>query len=112
MALTWVVQCVDKVNTEGEFSDVCKKIGWVVMEDDQSISKNNIAFKTGVTTLNSANSESYTAFSDLTEIQCITWVKNILGTSEVTAIENEISASLTEQDNGTVTRLNKNFPWN
>jgi len=52
MALTWVVQCVDKVNTEGEFSDVCKKIGWVVMEDDQSISKNNIAFKTGVTPLN------------------------------------------------------------
>tara|TARA_B100000902_G_scaffold351208_1_gene361062 strand:- start:937 stop:1275 length:339 start_codon:yes stop_codon:yes gene_type:complete len=111
MALTWVVQCVDKVNTEGEFSNVCKKIGWVVMEDDQSIAKNNIAFKTGVTTLNSANSESYTAFSDLTENQCITWVKNILGTSEVTAIENEISASLTEQGNSTVTRLNENFPW-
>tara|TARA_R100001463_G_scaffold117234_1_gene172822 strand:- start:202 stop:543 length:342 start_codon:yes stop_codon:yes gene_type:complete len=112
MALTWIVHCIDKVNTEGELNDVCKKIGWVAMEKNQSSNpKNQIAFKTGVTTLNSANSESYTAFNDLTENQCITWVKNILGTSEVTAIENEISASLTEQDNGTITRLNNNFPW-
>jgi len=109
MSLTWIVHCVDKVNTEGDLNDVCKKIGWVAMKKHQSNNQN--AFKTGVTTLNSANSDSYTAFSDLTESQCITWVKNILGTSEVTAIENEISASLTEQDNGTVTRLNRNFPW-
>jgi len=104
---TWIVHCIDKVNTEGGLNDVCKKIGWVAMKKHQSQN----AFKIGVTTLNSANSESYTAFSDLTESQCITWVKNILGTSEVTAIENEISASITEQDKGTITRLNNNFPW-
>lgn len=108
MALKWQISRINKTPSEGSLSNVCKEIEWVVSEDEPAKRDNYAAYKLGVVTLNSANSNSFIAFESLTEDDCVLWVKNILGATEVTAIEANVNNQIAEQTEGTITI---GFPW-
>ena len=108
MALKWHVAQINKIPSEGSLSNVCKELEWIVLESDPIERKKYRAYKLGVATLESANSDSFTTFEDLTEDTCVTWLKNVLGASEVTAIETDVNNQISKQKAGTMT---KGLPW-
>tara|TARA_R100000995_G_scaffold80365_1_gene52118 strand:- start:411 stop:743 length:333 start_codon:yes stop_codon:yes gene_type:complete len=108
MALKWQIAQINKIPSEGSLSNVCKKIEWVVSESDPVERKKYQAYKLGVVTLESASSDSFTAFETITEDTCVSWVKNVLGSSEVTAIETDVNNQISEQKAGTMTT---GLPW-
>jgi len=108
MALQWQIAQINKIPTEGSLSNVCKKIEYVVSESDPVERKKCQAYRIGVVTLESASSDSFTKFEDLTEDTCITWVKNVLGSSEVTAIETDVNNQISGQKVGAITI---GLPW-
>tara|TARA_R100001460_G_scaffold44496_2_gene81287 strand:+ start:39 stop:368 length:330 start_codon:yes stop_codon:yes gene_type:complete len=108
MALQWQIAQINKIPTEGSLSNVCKKIEYVVSESDPVERKKCQAYRIGVVTLESASSDSFTTFEDLTEDTCVTWLKNVLGASEVTAIETDVNNQISKQKAGTMT---KGLPW-
>ena len=56
-------------------------------------------------------SESFTAFADLTETQVIGWVKNILGTSSVASIEKNTKSVLESKKTPSQAPAKKDLPW-
>jgi len=108
MALKWYVSRINKTSLEDSLSNVCKEIEWVVSEDDPAIKENYEAYKLGVVTLNSAKSDSFIPFESLTLDECVLCVKNVLGSSEVTAIETDVNNQISEQKAGTITT---GLPW-
>ena len=56
-------------------------------------------------------SESFTAFTDLTETQIIGWVKNILGTSSVASIEKNTKSVLESKKTPSQAPAKKDLPW-
>jgi len=107
MALRWEISRINKAPTEGSLSNVCKEMEWVVSEDDSEKNK-YAAYRLGVVTLSSADSDSFIEFDDLTRDNCISWVKSILGTTEVTAIETSVNNKIAAEEAGTST---VGFPW-
>ena len=56
-------------------------------------------------------SESFTAFADLTETQVIGWVKNILGTLSVDSIEKNTKSVLESKKTPSQAPAKKDLPW-
>ena len=108
MALKWEITRINKAPSEGSLSNVCKEIEWVVSEDDPEKTMKYEAYRLGVVTLKDADSDSFVEFDSLTHEVCTKWVKDLLGSSEVSAIEDDVNRQLVEQETGSVTT---GVPW-
>ena len=107
MTLTWTITSLDTIKSENSLSDIVYNIGWKLTGTDSGFSY----IKTGKAIhLASPESESFTAYASLTESVVIGWLKSHLGSTEVTAIEDEVTAEVTSLKNSN-TEDNKALPW-
>ena len=104
MAVTWDVVCLDATKTVGSLSDVVTTVHWTASDADGD----HTGSAYGSIGLAAADSESFTAYADITKDNAIAWAKDALGTDEVTSIETSIAAQITESKTPTTTH---GIPW-
>ena len=104
MAVTWDVGQLDSTNTVDSLSDVVTTVHWTASDTDGDYSASSY----GSVGLAEADSESFTAYADITKDNAIAWAKAALGSDEVTAIETRIAAQITESKTPTKT---SGVPW-
>ena len=104
MAVTWNVVSLDSTKTVGSLSDVVTTVHWTASDVDGQHTGSSY----GSVGLAEAQSESFTAYKDITKDNAIAWAKAALGSDEVTAIETKITAQITESKTPTVS---SGVPW-
>ena len=104
MAVTWDVVSLDATKTVGSLSDVVTTVHWTASDADGD----HTGSAYGSIGLAAADSESFTAYADITKDNAIAWAKDALGTDEVTSIETSIAAQITESKTPTTTH---GIPW-
>jgi len=108
MALIWRVSRIDRVASESGLDDVCKKVHWIAVKTEVS---GGIAYKgdsTGVNSLAEPDSKSFIPYADIKETDAINWVKTLLGSDGITAVEEEIDKKLLDLKQVASTR---GVPW-
>ena len=112
MAVTWDINALDSTKAVGSLSDVITSVHWtakeveVVGSGDSAVT--HIGYRYGQVKLADADSGSFTAYASVTKENAIAWAKAVLGTDEVTAIETDIAAQITESKTPTTT---SGVPW-
>ncbi len=104
MAVTWDIASLDATKTEGSLSDVIKTVHWTASDSDGD----HKGYSYGSVALKEADSSSFIAYKDVTKDNVIAWVKALLGTDEVTAIEKALEDEIA-LINTPVTQTGK--PW-
>ena len=104
MAVTWDVVHLDATKTVGSLSDVVTTVHWIASDADGDHTGSSY----GTAGLAAADSNSFTAYADITKDNAIAWAKAALGSDEVTRIETSIAAQITESKTPTVTA---GVPW-
>ncbi len=104
MAVTWDIVQLDSLKAVGSLSDVVTHIHWSAQEIDGE----HYGSAFGFVDLAEANSDSFTAYADITKDNAIAWTKAALGSDEVTRIETKIAAQITESKTPTKT---SGVPW-
>tara|TARA_R100001129_G_C5209095_1_gene216164 strand:+ start:210 stop:548 length:339 start_codon:yes stop_codon:yes gene_type:complete len=112
MAVTWNIVSLDVTKTEGSLSDVIQTAHWVASETEIIVDGLNETIYEGIqygsVGLPAANSSSFIAYGSVTKANVIEWVKAILGTEEVTKIEQDVTTQFTESKTPTRT---VGVPW-
>tara|TARA_Y100000114_G_C11492908_1_gene200718 strand:- start:64 stop:378 length:315 start_codon:yes stop_codon:yes gene_type:complete len=104
MAVTWDIAALDATKTVGSLSDVVTDVHWTAIDTDGDYTGSLY----GSVKLADADSGSFTAYADITKENAIAWAKAALGSDEVTRIETDIAAQITESKTPTVT---SGVPW-
>ena len=112
MAVTWDVVSLDATKTVGSLSDVVTTVHYTA-SDSETVGSGESAVthygsSYGSIGLAEADSESFTAYADITKENAIAWAKAALGADQVTSIEDRIAAQITESKTPTVTH---GVPW-
>lgn len=108
MALTWSVSQLDRQVTKDSLSDVVVNVHWYAYET-KKINGVEYSGKTyGVATLEAPDSSNFKAYGSLAQDEVISWVKNVLGSDEITKIETSISQQITEASEPEVV---SGVPW-
>ena len=102
MAVTWTIVQLDSTKTVGSLSDVVTAIHWSAIDVENVSGVDHTGYRYGCIALSEADSESFTAYQDITETNAIAWLKDALGDDEVTAIETDIAEQVTESKTPTV----------
>ena len=112
MAVVWDVHSLDATKTVGSLSNVVTVVHWRATDSETVGSGDSAVVHTGECygsqTLAEADSGSFTAYADITKTEAIAWAKAALGSDEVTAIETQIAAQITESKTPTTT---SGVPW-
>ena len=85
MEITWKISQLERLTETGAVQRVHY---YVCITDDGAEAKRTDAQKVDLT------GDVTTPYADLTETQVIGWVKSAIGAEAVTALENELSASM------------------
>tara|TARA_R100000426_G_scaffold1898_1_gene3230 strand:- start:112 stop:432 length:321 start_codon:yes stop_codon:yes gene_type:complete len=104
MAVTWDIAALDATKTVGSLSDVVTEVHWTATDTDGDYTGSLY----GSIKIADASSSSFTAYADITKNTAITWAKAALGSDEVTRIETDIAAQITESKTPTVS---SGLPW-
>ena len=104
MAVTWNVVSLDATKTVGSLSDVVTTVHWTASDTDGD----HTGSAYGSVGLAEADSGSFTAYADITKANAIAWAKAALGSDEVTNVESNIAAQITESKTPTKT---SGVPW-
>ena len=112
MAVTWDIAALNATKTVGSLSDVVTSVHWTA-NDSETVGSGDSAvihsgYRYGSVGLAEADSESFTAYADITKDNAIAWAKAAIGSDEVTAIETGIAAQITESKTPTTT---SGVPW-
>jgi len=108
MAVTWGVVSLDSTKTVGSLSDVVTTVHWTASDSETVGEDTYTGSSYGSIGLAAADASSFTAYSDIKESDAIAWAKAALGTDEVTAVETNIAAQITEAKTPTTT---SGVPW-
>ena len=112
MAVTWDINSLNSTKTVGSLSDVITTIHWtakdveVVGSGESAV--NHIGYRYGAVGLAEPDASSFVAYNSVTKENAIAWTKAVLGADEVTAIETDIAAQITESKTPTTT---SGVPW-
>ena len=108
MAVTWSVVPLDSTKTVGSLSDVVTTVHWTASDSETVGSDTYTGSSYGSVGLADADSSSFTAYGSITESDAIAWAKAALGSDEVTRVEANITAQITEAKTPTTT---SGVPW-
>ena len=93
---------LNATTTVGSLSDVVTDVHWYARDQEIIDLKPHIGHTYGVVALAEPDSKSFTEIGLITEEIAIGWAKAALGTDEVTAIENKVTAQINESKTPTV----------
>jgi len=108
MAVTWSVASLDSTKTVGSLSDVVTTVHWVASDSEIVGEDTYTGSLYGSIGLADADSSSFTAYADIKESDAVAWAKAAIGADEVTAIETDIAAQITEAKTPTTAT---GVPW-
>ena len=108
MAVAWSVVSLDSTKTVGSLSDVVTTVHWTATDSETVGEDTYTGSSYGCVSLAEADSSSFTAYADIKESDAIAWAKAAIGSDEVTAIETNIAAQITEAKTPTTT---SGVPW-
>lgn len=92
MAVTWKVNYYNGEKSVGSLSDVLTTLHWTASKTDGDHSGSIY----GTVELAAPDSSSFIALASVTNDNLIAWTKAALGSDQVTAIETDIAAKITE----------------
>ena len=104
MAVTWNIVGLDATKTVGSLSDVVTIIHWNVSDEDSG----HRGYTCGSVGRAAADSDSFTAYADITKDNAIAWAKAALGTDKVSEIEANVATQI--QNSKTPTKT-FGVPW-
>ena len=108
MAVTWSVVSLDSTKTVGSLSDVVTTVHWNAT-DSETVGEDTYTGRSyGSVGLAEADSSSFTAYADIKESDAVAWAKAAIGADQVTEIETNIAAQITEAKTPTTT---SGVPW-
>ena len=108
MAVTWSVVSLDSTKTVGSLSDVVTTVHWTASDSETVGEETYTGNSYGTVGLAEADSSSFTAYADIKESDAVAWAKAALGSDEVTRVEANITAQITEAKTPTTT---SGVPW-
>ena len=108
MAVNWDVVSLDATKTVGSLSDVVTVIHWTASDSETVSGVVHGGSSYGSVMLADADSESFTAYADITKDNAIAWAKAALGSAQVAVIETRIAAQIAESKTPTKT---SGRPW-
>ena len=108
MAVTWSVVSLDSTKTVGSLSDVVTNVHWIASDSETVGSDTYTGSSYGSIALDEADASSFTAYADIKESDAVAWAKAAIGADEVTAIETNIAAQITEAKTPTT---GSGVPW-
>ena len=112
MAVIWNVGSLDATKTVGSLSDVVTLIHWSATDTETVGSGDSAVVHTGsnfgIASLAAPNSDSFTAYADITKENAIAWVKAVLGGDRVASIETGIAKQIEKSKTPTTT---SGVPW-
>ena len=108
MAVTWSVVSLDSTKTVGSLSDVVTTVHWTATDSETVGSDTYTGSSYGAVNLAEAASSSFIAYGSITESDAVSWAKAAIGADEVTAIETNIAAQITEAKTPTTS---SGVPW-
>ena len=108
MAVTWDIAALDATKTVGSLSDVVTTVHWTASDSETVSGVEHIGSAYGSVRLAEPDSGSFTAYADITKDNAITWAKAVIGSDQVTAIETDIAAQITESKTPTTST---GVPW-
>ncbi len=83
-------------------SNVIFNVYWSLEGVDSEKDSFNLPYtaqKQGICELNIDNLSNFTSLSDVTNLQCSTWVQNVLGSSEIIALKDDIAKQINSAKN-------------
>ena len=92
MAVVWRINNLTRKTTVGSLSDVVTAVKWRAELTDSG----HNASETGEVELSAADSGNFTAYASITEANAVSWVKSALGSDNVTATEDSLTAKIAE----------------
>tara|TARA_R110002012_G_scaffold136177_1_gene290398 strand:- start:255 stop:566 length:312 start_codon:yes stop_codon:yes gene_type:complete len=87
---TWTISSMDRDITQDGKANVVTTIHWRASDTDSNGNTGSSYGSVGVT----LGSSSFVAYEDITEVIAIQWVKDQLGSDEVTLIEENIASQI------------------
>ena len=98
MAATWTIPQTDFVLSEDGLTNVINVIHWRVDLEQTEGDETFYATNYGTQSV-TFDPDNFTNYSDVTEANCIAWVKAAMGEEQVTALENSLKANIDLQIN-------------
>ena len=108
MAVTWDIAALDATKTVGSLSDVVTTVHWTASDSETVSGVEHVGSAYGSVKLAEPDSGSFIAYADITKDNAIAWAKAVIGSDQVTAIETDIAAQITESKTPTTT---SGVPW-
>lgn len=109
ITINWKILEIEWIHRVGSLAKVINSVKYQceATQDDHT------CILPGTIILDTPNSESYIAYSEVTETQVINWVKNKLGSSKVSELEASVTTILQEDiDSGKPQKHISSLPWN
>ena len=112
MSVTWDINALNSTKTVGSLADVITTVHWtakdveVVGSGESAVT--HIGYRYGSVGLAEPDASSFVANNSVTKENAIAWTKAVLGADEVTAIETDIAAQITESKTPTTS---SGVPW-
>ena len=108
MAVTWKVVCLDSTKTVGSLSDVVTEVHWTA-SDSETVGEDTYTGNSyGSVSLAEPDSSSFTAYADIKESDAVAWAKAAIGADDVTEIETNVTAQITQAKTPT---KSTGVPW-
>ena len=95
MAVTWDIAELEAIKTVGSLSNVVTTVHWTARDSETVSGVEHYGYNFGSISLADPDSESFTAYADITKDNAIAWAKAALGSDKVTEIETGIAAQIT-----------------
>jgi len=111
--ITWSISQFETAPSEGDLVNVVKTAHWrcdaveTVTVDGEEVEYNAGAY--GSVGFAAPDSESFTAYDDITKANGIQWVKDELGSDYVTSLEEGLVNNIEKQKNPPIVKLP--LPW-
>jgi len=87
---TWTVSTMERTLTDGDLSDVVTTLHWQVSDSDGD----HHGRCYGTVGLSAPDSDSFTAYADISEADAIAWAKAAIGEEQVTAYEASVASQI------------------
>lgn len=105
----WRITFLNKRDSINEFQDVVSRIYWEIVLDDNGVES---ILNRGYQAFNLPQDDTFIPYADLTEQECIDWVKKSLGEAHI-AYEAEATQTVIRlQGNQELYVGPDQFPWN
>ena len=98
--INWDCKTVDCYSSMGGHTDVIYQVHWRVTGTSDTLDPDGDAYmdsSIGIQALDTSDLSGFTAFSNLTHSDIISWTKAALGSSQVTEIETDVNSKINDQ---------------